>query len=234
MKKSIVLMVFALLLTYQTAFAHHPWVEKEGGKFLVAWGHLPNVSPYDPKRVKDIKVFDQDGQKIVFNRSDEAEKVYVTPKADASMITLSFEGSYLVTTPDGKKAMTKREAQKAGMQVVDSIYYNQFAKSLFGYSNSVVKPHDLKFEIVPLKNPFTLKANELLPIKVLFDGKPIDGVTIKVGTTEVAKTDGEGVAQIQTTGQGMQVILATYRIPTTDNPDADYFSYTTVLTVELK
>lgn len=234
-KTTIVSMVIFLVFAYHSAFAHHPWVEKEGNRFLIAWGHPPKVSPYEPKKVKDIKMFDLKGQIIAANSIDEKDKVYLTSTTDVSMITLSFEGGFLVTTPDGKKAMTKREAQKAGLQIVDSFYSNQFSKSLFGYSNAVGNPAGMKFEIVPLKNPLAVRDGELLPVKVLFEGKPLEGASIETGAhKEATKTNGDGIAEVKIMGRGLQVLLAKHRLSVKDNPDADYLSYTTVLTWEMK
>lgn len=236
MKKiSFSVMVIVILLLSQAAFAHHLWVEKEGDRFKVAWGHPPKVDPYEPDRVKEIKAFNKKGKEITLKRTDEKDKVYLSSKGDVSMITASFEGGYLVSTPDGKKRLTKRDAQKAGLQVIDSFYSSQFAKSLFAPSDAVLKPVGMKLEIVPLKNPYTLKADKLLPIKVLFEGKPLEGATIEKGAhRETTKTDKDGMAKVQVTGQDMPVIVAKHKIATKDNPDADYLSFTTVLTMELK
>ncbi|MBI4621141.1 MAG: DUF4198 domain-containing protein [Desulfobacterales bacterium] len=235
MKKIIFSVMVIIFLLSQAAFAHHLWVEKEGGRFKIAWGHPPKVDSYEPDRVKEIRAFNKKGKEITLKRTDEKDKVYLSSKEDVSMITLSFEGGYLVSTPDGKKRLTKRDAQKAGLQVIDSFYSSQFAKSLFAFSDAVIKPVEMKFEIVPLKNPYTLKPDGLLPIKVLFEGKPLGGATINVNAhKEAAKTDRDGIVNIPIAGQGMQVISATYRVTTKDNPDADYLSFTTVLTMELK
>jgi len=233
--KKVIFLIIVILLLAQAVFAHHLWVEKEGDRFKIAWGHPPKADPYDPDRVKDIKAFDLKGKEIPFTRIDEKDKAYVSTNADVSMITVSFEGGFLVTTPEGKKRLTKRAAQKASLQVVDSFYSSQFVKSLFGYSDAITKPVGMKFEIVPLKNPFTLKAEELLPVKVLFEGKPLEGITVEIGKhKEVGKTNKDGIADIKVTGQGIQVILAKHRVPAKDNPDADYLSFTTVLTLESK
>jgi len=235
MKRIIFFFISIIFLVTQTASAHHLWVEKEGDRFTIAWGHPPKIDPYEPNRVKEIKAFDKKGKAVKFERIDEKDKAYLYTKADISMIILSFEGGYLVSTPDGKKRLTKREARKAGLQVIDSFYSSQFSKSLFGYTDLLTKPAGMKFEIVPLKNPLTLKANELLSVKVLFDGKPIEGVTVEVGNhKDAGKTDEKGTANIKIEGPGFNVIIAKYRIPTKDNPDADYLSFTTVLTFDLK
>ena len=151
------------------------------------------------------------------------------------MIVVSLEGGHLVTTPDGKKTFTKREAAKAGLQVIDSIYSSQFAKGLFAYSNSITKPSGARFEIVPLMNPYKLKPNDRLPVRIYLDGKPLEGATVQAENyAEAGKTDKEGHFNVKVSEKGMQIILAKYRIPTKDNPDADYLSYTTVLTFEVK
>ncbi|MEW5949365.1 MAG: DUF4198 domain-containing protein [Thermodesulfobacteriota bacterium] len=233
--KRLILVSVVILLFAQSALAHHLWIEKEGNRFRVAWGHPPQIGPYDPAKVKEIKVFDIKGKGIPFKKTDEKDKVYLSSKGNISIITLSFEGGYLVSTPDGKKKLTKREAEKAGLQVIDSFYSSQFAKSLFAKSDASTKPVGMKFEIIPLINPFTLRTEELLPIKVLFEGKPLEGVIIETGThKETTKTDKDGIAKVRITEQKMQVILAKHRIPAGDNPDADYLSYTTVLTMDKK
>ncbi len=234
MKKSICLLVISIFLFSQAAFAHHAWVEKEGNSFLVAWGHPPKVDPYEPNKVKDIKGFDLNGKETVLKRTDEKERVYLSANTGISMISLSFEGGYLVTTPDGKKRLTKKEAQKAGMQIQDSFFSMQSAKSLFAYSNAADKPVGLKLEIIPLANPYALKGDGLLPIKVLFEGKPVEGATIEIGNhKEAGKTDKDGIARIQIAGQGKQVILAKHRLAG-DGIDADFISFTTALTIEAK
>jgi nickel transport protein len=221
---------FLSLSFTSSSFAHYAWVEKEGDRFIVGWGHSPKIDPYEPKRVKDVKAFDMKGKEVTLKRTDENDKVYLSSNADVSMITLSFEGGYRVTTPEGKKRMTKRDAQKAGLQVVDSFYSNQVAKSIFAYSEVVTKPVGMEFEIVPLKNPLSLKQGAILPVKVLYKGKPMSGITIETGYhKEAGKTDKDGIANIEISGQGMQVVIAKYRMPSTD-PDADFLSFTTVLT----
>lgn len=235
MKKSIFLLVISIFLFSQSAFAHHAWVEKDGDRFLIAWGHPPKIDPYEPNKVKDIKGFDINGKETVLKRVDEKDRVYLSANTGISMIAFSFEGGYLVSTPDGKKRLTKKEALQAGMQILDSFYSAQSAKTLFAYSKAAEKPVGLKLEIIPIANPYVLKGEGLLPIKVLFEGKPIEGAIIEIGDhKEVAKTGKDGIARVQIAGQGKQVILAKHRIATKDSPDADYLAYTTVLTFELK
>ncbi len=119
MKKKVFSAIVFVLLFTQAAFAHHLWIEKEGTVFKVLWGHPPEINPYDPEKVKEVKAFDNKGKETVLERRNDKDTVYLSSKSDISMIVVSFEGGYLVTTPDGKKRLTKREAAKAGLQVID-------------------------------------------------------------------------------------------------------------------
>ncbi|MCG2722774.1 MAG: DUF4198 domain-containing protein [Thermodesulfovibrionales bacterium] len=234
MKKCILAMVVVLLFT-QSAYAHHFWVEKETDKFKISWGHYPETGPYEPEKVKMVKAYDKQGKEVKLERKDEKDTVYLYAKETVLMVTLSSEGSFLVTTPEGKKRLTKREAQKTGLQIIDAVYSYQFAKSIFGYSNAATKPAGMKFEIVPLKNPYALKPEELLPIKVFFEGRPVEGAVITINNKkETVKSNKDGIAGIKISEKGMQSVSAKKRIPAKDNPDADYLSFTTVLTFDLK
>lgn len=226
MKKTILLLVVIILVSAQAGFAHHAWVEK---RFIVGWGHPPKIDPYALHKVKDIKAFDLKGREVAISRTDEKDKVYLSSNTDISMVSLSFEGGYVVTTPEGKKRMRKRGAQRQGIHVVDSFYSSQFAKSIFEHSDIVTKPVGMKFEIVPLKNPLSLKQGETLPLKVLYEGKPFSDITIQTEHhKDAGKTDKDGLVNIQISGERMQVVIAKYRIPSSD-PDADFLSFTTAL-----
>jgi nickel transport protein len=237
MKKNmfkLTMVVISFLFT-QSVFAHHLWIEKEGGLYKVLWGHPPETSPYEPEKLKEARAFDSDGKEAPLTRKNEKGAVYLASKSDVSMISVSFEGGYLVTTPDGKKRVTKREAEKTGLQIIDSVYSTQYAKGLFVCSENTTKASGLKFEIVPLKNPCKMKPNEGVPLRIYFEGKPLEGATVETGNhAEAGRTDKDGNFSIKVSAKGMQIILAKYRIPAKDNPDADYLSYTTVLTFEVK
>ncbi len=235
MKKIVFLLLLSIFLFSQSALAHHAWVEKEGDRYIIAWGHPPKISPYDPANVQDIKGFGINGGEVALKRMDEKEKVYLSSNSPVSMICLSLKGNFLVSTPEGKKRLTKKEAQQAGLQVIDSFYSSQSAKSVFAYSAAVTNPAGMKMEIIPLKNPLALKPNEALPVRVLFEGKPIEGAAIQVGDhKDVGKTDKNGEYSVQLTGKGMQAVLAQHKVSTKDSPDADYISYLTALTFEMK
>jgi uncharacterized GH25 family protein len=92
----------------------------------------------------------------------------------------------------------------------------------------------MKLDIIPLKNPFELKAGDILPIKVFFQGTPLPGETIEGSEhNKVATTDKDGVASVQLI-KGYQVIKVAHKERIKDDPDADFLSVTTTLTFEVK
>jgi len=90
--------------------------------------------------------------------------------------------------------------------------------------------------IVPLKNPLSLKVGDALPIKVFYEGKPIEGVAIYgVGYhKEKIRTDRYGMANVIIEKVGNQKIGAIHKIHLDNNPDADYLVRTTNITFEVK
>ncbi len=235
MKKKLFAAIVIFLFLTVPGFAHHVWIEKENSTFRVLWGHPPEVYNYDPKNLKEVKALDSKDKEVTLLKKVEKDVVYLTSKSNVSILTALFEGGYIVTTPDGKKKITKREAEKSGVQIIDSFYSTQYAKGIFSCSQNIIKPVGLKFEIIPLKNPCELKVNDVLPIQVYFEGKPLEGVKVETSNhTDVGKTDKDGNLSIKVAEKGMQIILSKHRVATKNDPDADYLSYTTVLTFEVK
>ncbi|MDP3012804.1 MAG: DUF4198 domain-containing protein, partial [Candidatus Subteraquimicrobiales bacterium] len=111
---------------------------------------------------------------------------------------------------------------------------------MVGPSDVFSKPIGLRLEIIPPKNPFAIKIGETLPIKVLFEGKPLEGSTIKAGCTyerklkEYPATDKNGVANVVIEKSGNQIIATSYKTPLKDDPDADILSISTNMTFEVK
>jgi nickel transport protein len=231
--RKILFTVFTVMIVFfltSSAFAHHVWVEKEGDRFFIGWGHYPKMDTYEPKQVKDIKAFDLKGRELALTRTDGKDRVYLSSNADVSVITLSFESGYWLRTLEGWKKMTKSDAQKAGVHFVESIYSKHFGKSIFSYSDAVMRPAGMMFEIVPLENPFSLKQGDMLSVKVLYQGKALAGATVEIGDhIEVGKTDEKGIASIKIPEGKKQVVMARYRIAY-DGTDADTMSFRTAFT----
>ena len=84
-------------------------------------------------------------------------------------------------------------------------YYSRRAKTLIkvGAGNTaqqhVTRPAQLKLEIVPQKNPYDMKPGELLPLLILYEGRPLSGATVKLNNLD---SDAEPVAQQRSDAKG--------------------------------
>lgn len=102
----------------------------------------------------------------------------------------------------------------------------------------------LVLEIVPARDPYTLKAGEGLPVQVLFEGAPAAGVplvatyaTFRGKPGEYAwsgRTDTTGRASIPMTMAGQWLVRAVHMRRVEGDPKADWESFWASLTFELR
>jgi len=95
--------------------------------------------------------------------------------------------------------------------------YARYAKTIItpnGTTEGTDAPTGLKIELIALKNPMTLTADEAMPVQLLYGGNPLKGANLKVFIgidTEVAYriiTDDEGKANIPAQGTGPYLLNA--------------------------
>lgn len=95
-------------------------------------------------------------------------------------------------------------------------FYSRRAKTLIEVGAStdpqpqVMRPAGLKLEIVPQKNPYRLRPGEKLPVRILYEGRPLPGATVKLNNLD---SDAEPLAQQLTDAAGM----ANFAVPLRGN-----------------
>lgn len=222
-KKLVLLILVIILLTATFSYAHDFWLEKKDGRYYVVSGHDDKWDVYEPARVKEVKAYTVKGEPAKIDIVRQNDIVYIPSKADISAITVFFDNHYWVKTTDGWKNITKREALKQGFQIIESGQSFKYAKYVEKWSDSLSKPIGMRMEIIPLKNPFSLKKGERLPLKVLLDGRPVENAAVFMHAKhdEAAKTDKNGQVDVAVDINKMNIISVTTRLPYKDNPDAD-------------
>jgi len=122
--------------------------------------------------------------------------------------------------------------------------YTRYAKTLVnvGGGDGLESPAGLKIELIALANPATLKRGEPLPVKVVFNSKPLANVTIKVFAghkTDPAHkiiTDEKGHALIPDSGPGDYLLNAVHMTkPVSKEPmakDAHWESFWASMTLQ--
>jgi nickel transport protein len=233
--KMAVICVSIILLCAQTVFAHHLWVSKQDDLYAVCRGIMPErLDAYEPSKVVEIKAIGTDGSIIPIQRQDENHGAFFKVDQDISMALVRCDWGDRVNTTQGKKLISRQEAEQAGFRVIDSFFSTQFCKSLFAESSEITKPVDIMFEIVPKENPFEKEVGEELPVMVIFEGKPLEDTSVYTEKGQEVKTDQDGVALIKIEEKGMQLISARHKVPAAENSGLDYHMFTTFFNFEVK
>uniref|UniRef100_A0A7C4JS01 DUF4198 domain-containing protein n=1 Tax=Thermodesulfobacterium geofontis TaxID=1295609 RepID=A0A7C4JS01_9BACT len=235
MKRAGLILIFLVLIMFLFAtmgFCHMLWIEETYGKFKVFWGHSGKPAFYDPKNIKEIKGFDKRGKSIKLKKEVVDNQLILSAEKKPSLILASMEGIYLVTTPEGRKRMDKIEAQKQGLQVIESFYALQSTKAIFEDSVLLKKPLGLTLDPIFVETPY--KGKDEVAVKVLYKGKPAEGVIIfNPHHKELAKTDAKGMARTKVEDlkmkEGYYALVCFYKVKISD-PKADYLWLITSLT----
>lgn len=97
-------------------------------------------------------------------------------------------------------------------------------------------------ELVPLENPYTLDPGDVLPVRVIVDGKPIEGLTVIAGgegedgqafDARSVRSDREGVARVPLHRPGRWYVKFIHMVEA-DDPELEYVSRWATLTFEVR
>jgi nickel transport protein len=220
------------------AHAHHLWVVKTDGGYVVARGTASEeLHPYDPGHVTQFWAFSPDGRKLPPEkgaRIDEQKQVRFAVSEPVALAAVSCDWGYRVNTTRGKKLMTREKAEAAGLRVISAFFSTQYAKVWLQDGPWVNTPVGMKFEIVPLENPQEISPGGDLPVRLLFDGSPMKEISVFSEKGEEWKTDQDGVGRIKPAGKGFHLLMARHQVPVRDDQNKDYHLYTTFFVFEVE
>ncbi len=147
---------------------------------------------------------------------------------------------FATKTPDGyQRGKNKKEVENP-IFCSSSVKYTKavFTVGQAG-GDAYAKPLGQAMEIVPLKDPATLKTGDILPVQILKEGQPArtfvygtyDGFTDEANTFGyTTKTDKEGVANIKLIHDGTWVLIAKVEEPYPDTSVCDMQRWAASLT----
>lgn len=217
------------------AGAHGIWIAERHGTQAVVYGHGASDEAYDPQKLKTVKAKNVDGKEVAVEIVRKEDHALLRVPKDAVVVSGTFDNGFWAEGPDGKW-VNKPKSEVPGAK--QSSQSQKFAVAILDHLRKKPEPQGMPFEIVPLMDPTILKAGNELPVQVLFDGKPVEGVEVAadyVNDSHAApvKTDAEGIARISIRNAGLNVVGAGYSKPLSDSKEADKLSYFTTLTFNL-
>ncbi|MBW2644925.1 MAG: DUF4198 domain-containing protein [Deltaproteobacteria bacterium] len=132
--------------------------------------------------------------------------------ARVGKVSLDQKGTYLVV------ASRKRKGDK------EHVPSEKYAKSIITVgqgSDNVSQTFGHRIEIVPLKNPSEVKAGESLPVKILFEGKPLSTYVYATYAGYYSedepfpvftKSNEKGVAYVKISKPGIWMVVSNHKV----------------------
>lgn len=174
------------------------------------------------------------GVSVIGYRSRHSSVILESAKFEAYLKEEGLEGVIEARAKAGKSA-------EPGVEI-----YSRCAKALLatqagdgGDGKGFDALLGFTLEIVPEANPFALKPGEKLPVKLLFEGKPLEGVLVVAinasdpASRAEARTDAAGRVSLSLGKAGKWLVKGVHMVPVTTRDDAEWESLWGSLTFEI-
>jgi uncharacterized GH25 family protein len=263
-KKCISLLV--LLCLSLMALAHEFWLQplkfvhkvgesltvnfKEGGDFLgQPWvftkENVEKLELHQKNTVVDLKKNVVEGNKnnIQTTLTNEGTYLLMLQSNDALEESEAEKFNEYLRSYELDDAITQREksgsVDKAGKEV-----YTRYSKLLIQAGaktdNTFRKELGLPVEIIPAQNPYTLKVGDPVQYKILFQGKPLFGVKVRVWnfynnrtTVQNIYSQQDGMISTHISNPGSWMVSFVKMVPS-KNPKAEWQSHWASLVFGIK
>jgi len=247
--------VLLLAVHVSISHAHDMWIDMQSYDFdqskpavlTLGWGHqfvVPGKDFMSRDRVEKVFFIGPNANDTAIPQGDNAYQSN-TPLDKGSWVAVAIphNGFSSKTTQGYQQGKSKKDLK----DVIECNYSEKYAKALFtvgapgGEAFSQVFGH--KLEIVPMKDPATLKEGDDLPVKVLFEGKPARnyvygtyaGFSSEPSTfAYTTYTDKDGIARIKMIKAGIWLLIVKHEMPYPDLTVCDKQAYTAALTFQVK
>ena len=241
-----------ILLCAGEARAHYPWVEvgdsasgaKNGPQIRIGWGHsFPSENFLSGDDLEELFLLSPTGARIAMQPKTATEFAIQKRLADGTyLVAAQRKVSFYTKTIDGGK----RQSKKGLDNVLKCSWSTMSMKGVVtvGAGKGAVDQlvgHPL--EIIPLANPAQLKVGDMLPVRVLFRGKPYSGEIAVVYHTLAEKketptdpftTDADGRGSLRIASPGVWLLKVQHELPFARPEECDVESYVATLTFAIR
>jgi len=244
--------IFIFLLSASWARAHMFWLNvsqdtpKPGQAVQVeiGFGHkFPKDEGIKEERLGALKALGVDGREFNLKKISTSRYEFVPPAAGVYVLSAQVVPGFVTRTPQGMKMQTKKGVPDANY----CFHFDMAAKTLVN-AGKQKKGFDQNaktaLEIVPLKNPTTLKQGAGLPVKILFQGQPLAGVEVKFTHDQwpdpqkplavLGKTDTQGKIRVKLDKPGNWLLIASHKTPYASPEECDENMYSASLAFSVR
>ena len=147
-------------------------------------------------------------------------------------------------TQEGLESIQELRAQKGQSDSPDREIFSRCAKALVlagggeaaaGWNREL----GMRLELIPTANPYMLPSSQILPVRLLYNGKPLQGALVTAFTKErpatkiSVRSDAKGRVELKLDRPGTWLVKAVHMIPASRESGADWESFWASLTFEV-
>jgi uncharacterized GH25 family protein len=261
--KIIRFVALALALIATPLAAHDMWIEPtsfvpDAGKMIglklrVGEHFIGDPIPRDPDLIDQFISVDSTGRKPVYGR-DGADPAGLIRVADPGLLVLGYQSRPKpIVVPAAKFNQYLKEEGLDGIAELRARrnqtgsdareIFSRCAKSLvrFGTPTTAQSDRELGFtlELVSEVNPYSLRAGQDLPVRLMYEGRPLQGVQVVAMNRAnpmdklMARTDRKGRVTFRLPDDGAWLVKAVHMIPAHAGTNAEWASFWASLTFEI-
>ncbi|WP_416899397.1 MAG: DUF4198 domain-containing protein [Minwuia sp.] len=252
-----------------SATAHEFWLEPSKSRatvdeeipvtIAVGQHFVGNTLPWIPQRAVRFDVYGPGGKMEEAGAAFAADPAgIVRPAGRPGLYIVAYQNvgdRITIDAPTFNKYLEEegldhilRHRQENGlMDQPGQEFYTRFPKTWVLAGDNVnagrwaAAPSKLTFEMVPVSNPFELRAGDTLTLDVLYEGRPLSGIQVNTfvkGAGEriqAVRSDANGRATVTIDRAGRWLFAAVHAIPAEKKPgvDWDWESFWTSLTLDV-
>lgn len=258
--KHAALAAAALLALSTGAAAHDFWIEPTayrpsageavGLRLRVGEGFRGDPVPRDSDRIESFVLLDATGSRAVpgMEGADPAGLAalhtggthVVAYRSRRSALALPGDRFDAYLAEEGLDRALEARAKATDRAAPVREVYSRCAKALLAPAGESTEGYDriagLRLELVPEADPFRLPQGGELPVRLLFDGLPLEGVLVAAipsadpSRRMAARTDAEGRVVFRIEAPGPWLVKAVHMVPAPDGLEADWESLWASLT----
>ncbi|MFZ5451187.1 MAG: DUF4198 domain-containing protein [Thermodesulfobacteriota bacterium] len=251
MKRTWIILALMLLFPL-TANAHMFWLltDKDSPKVNepvqveIGFGHkFPRDEEIKAERLGAVQALSASGKKFALKKISTSRYEFLPPAPGVYCLTAQMVPDFVTRTPQGMKMQKKKGIPDANY----CFHFDMAAKTLVnvgGQSQGFDQRAKNALEVLPLRNPASLKTGASLPLKVLFQGKPLPEATVKITNdswsnpknpfVSTGKTDGRGECRVKADKPGKWLIVVSHKTPYTPQDECDDNFYSASLTFTVR
>jgi len=258
------LVVTGLALMEVPLAAHDMWIEPatffpQSGQIVslrlrVGQDLLGDPLLLDPSLVNQFVVSDGDGVRPVVRRDgrDPAGLVrLITPgvhvigyRSNPSTIEIPADTFNQYLKEEGLDAVSAQRARRNETRAPAREIFSRCAKSLV-FSGAAAaaqgdRPLGFTLELVAERNPYQLRADQDLPVRLTYESRPLAGALVVAinrlnpADKVSARTDADGRVRFRLRHDGMWLIKAVHMVPAPADAHAEWASFWASLTFEMR